>query len=258
MATAKTEAISQYLMDILNQRLASQAFQMPITKGYTADNRVFLAVNADGSNDAYIVIEQQAMPASGLFDGIGQAQRQYSPHIIRVGFEQGAAASGTVTAATVVATNTLTINGVVFTAVAAGAVGNQFNVGGNDTVTAANIAAAINASVTAGVQGVVTATSALAVVTITAVQPGLTGNAISLASSGATLTVSGAKLTGGTNTAIPDAVRAIVLSEVVKVGTEVRVYQDAVLTIAAPSDLDDDTKLVTVLRDLRFGMLAHV
>ena len=50
-----------------------------------------------------------------------------------------------ITLASVVATNTVTIDGVVFTAIASGATGTQFNVGGNDTATAVNLAASINA-----------------------------------------------------------------------------------------------------------------
>lgn len=53
----------------------------------------------------------------------------------------------------VVATNKVTINGHDFTAVASGASGDQFNVGVSDTATAANAAAAINASTTSGVAG---------------------------------------------------------------------------------------------------------
>jgi hypothetical protein len=105
-------------------------------------------------------------------------------------------ASGTVTLSSHVATNTVTINGVVFTAVASGATGNQYNVG-TDTVTAANLAAAINASVSAAVAGLVTATSSGAVVTVTAVTPGLLGNLVTLAIS-ANGSVSGANATGGT------------------------------------------------------------
>jgi hypothetical protein len=90
-------------------------------------------------------------------------------------------ASGTITLASMVATDTVTINGVVFTAVASGATGNQFNVGVSDTATAANLAAAINASVTANVVHVVFAASTLNVVTVTAVQPGLQGNMNTLA-----------------------------------------------------------------------------
>lgn len=105
-------------------------------------------------------------------------------------------ASGTVTLSSHVATNTVTINGTVFTCVASGAVANQYNVG-TDTVTAANLAAAINASVTANIAGLVTATSAAAVVTVTAVTPGLLGNLVTLAIS-ANGSVSGANATGGT------------------------------------------------------------
>ena len=107
-------------------------------------------------------------------------------------------ATGTITLSSFVATDTITINGVVFTCVASGATGNQFNVGGSDTLTAAAAAAAINASVTALVSGYVTATSATNVITITTVKPGLLGNMCTLAIS-AHGSVSGAKLTGGTD-----------------------------------------------------------
>jgi phage tail sheath gpL-like len=111
------------------------------------------------------------------------------------------AASGTVTCATVLATNTCTVGGVTFTAVTGAAGANQFDRSGTDAETAANLAASINASVTAGVTGCVTAAVLSgAVVTITASTPGKIGNAITLASSGATLTVSGARLASGAGT----------------------------------------------------------
>jgi hypothetical protein len=81
------------------------------------------------------------------------------------------------------AADTFTLNGVTFTARASGAVANEFNIGADATATAAAIAAAINASVTAKVSGYVTATSALGVVTITLVEPGLVGNLASLSES---------------------------------------------------------------------------
>ncbi len=68
---------------------------------------------------------------------------------------------------------------------------------GSNTTTATNLAAAINASATALIAGYVTATSALAVVTITSAFYGLSGNQVTLASSGSTLVVSGARLSGG-------------------------------------------------------------
>lgn len=112
--------------------------------------------------------------------------------------ETAVQASGTITLSSHVATDTVTVNGVTFTCVASGATGNQYNVGGTDALTADALAAAINASVTALVSGYVTATSASGVVTVTAVQPGLSGNMFTLAIS-AHGSVSGAKLTGGTD-----------------------------------------------------------
>jgi phage tail sheath gpL-like len=113
-------------------------------------------------------------------------------------------ASGTVTCAAVQADDTVTINGQTFTAKASGATGDQWNITALDnTATAAALAAAINASTTAGVTGIVTATSALGVVTISAIQSGKVGNAISLASSdGTRLAVSAAKLASGADTSV--------------------------------------------------------
>lgn len=111
-------------------------------------------------------------------------------------------ASGTFILDTVIATDVISINGVNFTCVASGATGNQFNVGADDVETAANLAAAINASVTALVSGYVTATSAAGltttgVVTVTSSFYGLSGNQTLIASADATIVASGARLTGG-------------------------------------------------------------
>lgn len=107
------------------------------------------------------------------------------------------AATGTVTLSSMVATDTVTINGTVFTCVASGATGNQFNVGGTDTITATNLAAAINASATTTVKGCVTALSAAAIVTVTCTIPGNIGNTQTLAIS-AHGSVSAARCAGGT------------------------------------------------------------
>ena len=132
---------------------------------------------------------------AGLADGsfTGTSLR-YSTAAVR--------ASGTVTCAAVQADDTVTINGVTFTAKASGATGDQWNItGGNNTATAAALAAAINASTTVGVAGIVTASASLAVVTVQAIQAGRTGNAITLASSdGTRLAVSAAKLASGADT----------------------------------------------------------
>jgi hypothetical protein len=90
-------------------------------------------------------------------------------------------ASGTVTFASTGPTNgqTCTIAGVTFTAVTAGATGNQFNISATPATVAANLVTAINASTS--LSGIVTASSVLGVVTITSVVPGTIGNGIVIA-----------------------------------------------------------------------------
>lgn len=117
--------------------------------------------------------------------------------------DDGAAASGTVTfSGTGAANDTILVNGVTFTAVASGASGNQWNVGGSATASAAALAAAISASSTALVSDHVSANSAAGVATITAKNLGTSGNTITIAEGvdgGNAMVVSGARLTGGTN-----------------------------------------------------------
>jgi phage tail sheath gpL-like len=105
-------------------------------------------------------------------------------------------ATGTITLSSHVATNTVTVNGITFTCMASGATGNQYNVGADDTATAANLATALNANTT--LDGMIVATSALGVVTLTALMPGELGNAVTLAIS-ANGSVSAARMSGGTN-----------------------------------------------------------
>lgn len=106
-------------------------------------------------------------------------------------------ASGTFTLDTVIATDVCTVGGIDFTCVASGATGNQFNVGADDDETAENLAAVIAANTI--LANILTATSDGAVVTITALTPGVHGNAITIASSDATIVASDATLEGGSN-----------------------------------------------------------
>lgn len=88
-------------------------------------------------------------------------------------------ATGTITLSSFVATDTVTIAGVVLTCVASGATGAQFNVGGTDTLTAVALAAKINAYTPTN--QIVSATSALGVVTLTCLVPGTIGNLVTTA-----------------------------------------------------------------------------
>ena len=110
-----------------------------------------------------------------------------------------ASTTGTFTGAPTAA-DTITINGVVFTARASGAVANEFNFSASSvTVTAANLAAAINASTTAGIVNTVGASSAAGVVTFFAIVPGSAGLNIPITESLGNFTLAAVTLsTGGT------------------------------------------------------------
>lgn len=116
-----------------------------------------------------------------------------------VNIEAGSAsATGTVTFSTAVPSDgdTVTINGQAITFVTAGASGMEIEIPGTIGATATALANFINDNTTAlGVS----ATVAAAVTTITANDPGETGNSITLAKSGTNIAVSGATLTGGTD-----------------------------------------------------------
>ncbi len=144
----------------------------------------------------------------GVSSGTELAAAAGSPPSIAISVQGSAVqASGTFTLTTVIATDAVKVNGVTFTAVASGATGNQFNIGASDTLTAVNLAAAINGSATALVAGYVTATSALTVVTVKSAFYGIAGNQTLIESLDGTIVASGVALTGGA----PDAA-AVTLS----------------------------------------------
>jgi hypothetical protein len=90
---------------------------------------------------------------------------------------------------------TCVVAGVTFTAKSSGASGNQFNVSATAATQASNMAAAFNAST--DLAGIVTAAAVGAVVTITAVLPGVMGNG--LVASDALANVATVSFAGGTN-----------------------------------------------------------
>ncbi len=104
-----------------------------------------------------------------------------------------AKASGTLTLSGVVATNTCSVAGTTFTAVASGATGQQFNVGASDTLTAVNLKNVINATVASTI---LVATSNGPVVTVTAADYGAMGNGFPI-TGGTHITASGSTLSGG-------------------------------------------------------------
>lgn len=110
-----------------------------------------------------------------------------------------AAATGSITfSAQPAAASTITINGVVFTFVASGAVGPQINIGASLATTLANAVTVLNASVDALVTPATYSTDTISKLIVTHDTLGLAGNSFTLAASAASNgTVSGATLTGG-------------------------------------------------------------
>lgn len=111
---------------------------------------------------------------------------------------QAVAASGTLTVATGGSTNnqTCTIAGVTLTAKTSASLDNEFTISAVAATQATNMKNAINAS--PDLAGIVTASSALGVVTITAAQKGKVGNGIAISEGNlSNVTKSGALLTLG-------------------------------------------------------------
>lgn len=108
---------------------------------------------------------------------------------------EGAQASCTLTLASVLNTQTCTINGVVYTAHTNTQANDQFDISGSDTADAAALCLAINNSTTAGSAELI-ATSAAAVVTVKARKGGIAGNLITVAVSNATITIGGSAASG--------------------------------------------------------------
>lgn len=115
--------------------------------------------------------------ATTTFTARESLQAPPSPYVVfNIG---GVGAWGMATLAGVVATDTVVINGVTFTAVAAAPVADQFvAVAGDDYATAVNLAAAVNASVTAGVVNYLSAQQVGAASVRFTAAPGPTGNAV--------------------------------------------------------------------------------
>lgn len=135
-----------------------------------------------------------------FLNAIGGGNRNAS---VNVQPDDGVAASGSIAFSGIsTANDTILINGVTFTAVASGATGNQWNVKGTAALQAAEVIAKINASATALVVAqVVASLTSTATVTITSLDKGVSGNQATIAKgtdAGSVMTVSGARLTGGT------------------------------------------------------------
>lgn len=107
-------------------------------------------------------------------------------------------ATATLTGSGVVATDTVTINGITMTCVASGASGNQWNVGLTDAATMTALAARLAVLANAAIVNYMTISdNGAGVLTLTAIEPGITANLIALAQTGNHIALSAGTLTGG-------------------------------------------------------------
>lgn len=154
----------------------------------------------------------------------------------------GAEATGTVTLANAVPVtgDSVTINGVVFTYRTVPALQTDMPIGANFNACAVTLAETVNICDNPSISGYVTATVSGAIVTLTAIQDGVFGNAVTLVktfATGANCSVSGATLAGGVDATsqtvtVPNAVGTSLLA---------LAQQLVIHPVAnAPTDLSDD------------------
>lgn len=135
--------------------------------------------------------------AANLLNAIASGSIETSQVTVQRSDTDPVAASGTFTLVSAIATDAITIGTITMTATSTPTTNLHWEIdGADDAADAASLAAAINANPT--LSKVVVATSAAGVVTVTALQKGLVGNQIPISSADATITASGAFLTGGT------------------------------------------------------------
>ncbi len=136
-------------------------------------------------------------------------QNQLTGYDVEIG-STATNATGTITLDTVLAGDFVTVNGLVYTAVAGVKSNNtEFSIDGSDTVDAADLADSIQNDTREGTIGDVFANSAAAVVTCFSSLIGDAGDIVTLTSGSGTMVVSGAgTFTGGTSTNAAAAIKA--------------------------------------------------
>lgn len=167
--------------------MANTTTLVAITHAKAATDLLFSRTSLPSSGEGRMLCNQLALVLESVAGGEVPASLE-----VTLGDTADARASATITCALVLADDTVTINGVAFTAIANASTpsGDQFRIGtgGGSTqnnACAANLAAIINASTTAKIGGYVYATVSGAVVTVHARAPGLLGNMCTLVSSDA-------------------------------------------------------------------------
>ena len=146
------------------------------------------------------------------FDSIGIGTRSFKGSVMA----GGVAAFNTITLSSFVASDTITINGVVFTGSDTATTNVQIKTGGTDTTVALALVNLLNGTGGSGlavtppakINGVVTATNVAGVITLTSLEPGEIGNLYTLAIS-AHGSVTAAVFAGGTEGTITNLAKGL-------------------------------------------------
>ena len=169
-------------------------FDLEVAKGNVTGQRGFdqfganPIVSAGTPEDVWDGGGTYAFPASTLASGT----------VTAASVLENTFATGTAQCTSVIATDTVTINGLKYTAVAGAKEDNtEFSIDTGDTECALDLSASINADVRVGTLGTVTASPTADTVTITTSVAGVAGDAVTMTETGSTITLSGAVLDGG-------------------------------------------------------------
>lgn len=157
-----------------------------------------LTTNESAASDSSVLLGSEShVTANKLIDVLAAMAGGAKAASLSVAVAGVTAATDTVTfSAAATANDTVIVNGITFTAISGVPAAHQFDIGLDESDSAESLAASINADPLT----LVVASAALGVVTLTAVQAGVMGNAITVAEGvdfGGVISVATPRLAGG-------------------------------------------------------------
>lgn len=153
----------------------------------------------------------------------------------------GVQATGTITCAGVLAADTVTVGGIVFTAITGSATAGQFDRSGSDAQTTTNLVTAINSSTLSSILTASVSLSNSSLINLEIISPGSAGNSVTLTSSNGTrLAVAG--FSGGSGTSKNIDLRLYLPAEVT-VNDVIQFYRTAQISGSASDAAGDEMQL---------------
>lgn len=211
--------------------------------GYNAGVDTIIEIRSEDANLTY----QTSAQTLEILSGDAADDGQSSGTLTLVSAVANAFSTGTATLVGVGAGDTVTVNGLLYTAVSGTATEGEFDIDGDDDANAITLRDAVNTDTRSGTIGIVSAAAATNVVTFTTDVEGVAGDATTLAETGTTITISGAVFTGGVD-ADTATVNGLVYTGVAgsKAGDNTKFSIDTSDTAAAldlAASIDQDTRV---------------